>query len=95
MHVSNQITVDLDSVRLELGQQLQTGESRAKVIDGHADPGAFKLSDRAGELFEARDRLALGELDHNLLRHKTVRLNCARNIDQRHRQQINGQRLSL
>ena len=76
MYVGNQITADLDSVRLELGQQLQTGESRAKVIDGHADPGAFKLSDRAGELFKARDRLALGELDHNLLRHKTVRLNC-------------------
>lgn len=38
MHVGNQITVDLDSVRLKLGQQLQTGESRAKVIDATLIP---------------------------------------------------------
>ncbi len=41
MHVRDQIAINLNSVRLEVGQQLQPGKTGTKVIDRHADTRAF------------------------------------------------------
>lgn len=41
MHVRDQIAINLNSVRLELRQQLQPGKTGAKVTDRHADTRAF------------------------------------------------------
>ena len=41
MHIQHQIAINLNSVRLELGQQLQPGKTGPEVIDRHADTGTF------------------------------------------------------
>ena len=41
VHVGDQIPINLNSVRLELRQQLQPGKPFAKVIDRHADTRAL------------------------------------------------------
>ena len=41
MHVRDQIAINLNSVRLELRQELQPGKTGTEVIDGYADTRTF------------------------------------------------------
>ena len=67
VYVLNKVAVDLDTIGLELREQLQAGKPSAKVIDGDTDSCSFQRSYRPAEGIELRNGLVFRKLDDDLL----------------------------
>ncbi len=95
MNIADNLPVNLNFIRLEARQQRETGIAGTKIINRHANPLTAKLFNGAVELIQSGYHLVFSDFQHHLLWLKPVFFNltdqkfhCARDIHQRHRQQV-------